>query len=60
MTQKPKRPRDANQLAKFIVDRSTMDKDELEVHRDRLRDGDQRPGNKGSSKGKGADASKAE
>ena len=48
MTDKPKRPRDANQLAKFIVDKSTMDKAELEAHRKRLAESSQSPGNVGS------------
>jgi hypothetical protein len=48
MTDKPKRPRDANQLAKFIVDQSTMDKSELEAHRKRLAEINQSPGSVGS------------
>lgn len=57
MTDKPKRPRDANQLAKFIVDNSTMDREELEAHRKKLLTQDQSPGKSGSSKGSGSDAS---
>lgn len=55
MTDKPKRPRDANQLAKFIVDQSTMDKEELEAHRKKLAQQNQKPGNFGSSNGNGSD-----
>jgi hypothetical protein len=47
MTDKAKRPRDANQLAKFIVDHATMDEAELEELRERLRKA-QSPGNVGS------------
>lgn len=57
MGSKPKRPRDANQLAKFIVDNSTMDREELEAHRKKLSEENQSPGSSGSSKGKGSDAS---
>ena len=32
MTDKPKRPRDANQLAKFIVDMATEDEEPLYEH----------------------------
>ena len=54
---KPKRPRDPNQLAKFIVDHSTMDRKELEKHRKKLAGEDQIPGSLGSAKGNGSDAS---
>ncbi len=46
---RPKRTRAANQLAKFTVDNSTMDKDELKAHRERLSTENQKPGNLGSS-----------
>jgi len=57
MTDRPKRPRDANQLAKFIVDQSTMDREELEAHRKKLSEKNQKPGSIGSSSGKGSDDS---
>lgn len=51
MTDKPKRPRDANQLAKFVVDHATMDEVELAKLRERLSK-DQIPGKRGSASDK--------
>lgn len=50
MTDKPKKPRDANQLAKSVVDQATMDEKELAELRKKLEsDKDYRPGKRGSS-----------